>query len=370
MHLTRRERGGSTDFMTSVDHRRGEDEFDPGVLFVRPDLYLLEFAGPNAILVRMTRDTFRRSIFTDRQRIVAASPEAIPVSTAGLTEMFESQRLPQPQLGYIFHVAHCGSTLLARALEEAAGLLVYREPAPLRQLAVEYVASMNEPPPEAMWSRRLQLVTALLGRSYDDDALTLVKANVPVNFIIPQLMELNAESRGILLYATLGNYLLSVLKSPQHRRWVTYVVRELAAGIRRVSQLADVEPHSLTPATAAACLWLAQTLTYASLADSSDRFRTLDCEMFFEQPADCLQAALGFYGVDAAADRVRAVVTGDLFTHHAKAPDVEFDNAARKAELEKLSASLGTDIDEGRQWVRDRMAGADIPAALPNPLLD
>ena len=346
-----------------------EDELRPEVLFQRPDFYLLEFRGPNAFFVRMTRETYLRSIFTDRQRIVAASKRAWGMPTGKLMSQYESQNLPQPPLGYIFHIAHCGSTLLARALDHSSELLVYREPSPLRQLAVEFTATPDEAYDGGTLVRRLQLVTGLLGRTYESSQAAIVKANVPVNFILPQLMQLNPNSCGILLYAPLRGYLLSVLKSPQHQQWVSSVVRELAGGIKRIELLAEVVSETLSPAKAAACLWLAQMLNYRQMVESTDRVRTLDCEILFDRPADTLAAAFALFGVELAAEEIRNIVSGDLFSHHAKLPGFRFDNMARKAELDQLADTLGDQIKEGTAWVSEVMAPQDVPEELPNPLV-
>ncbi len=346
-----------------------EDELRPEVLFSRPDFYLLEFGGANGFFVRMTRDTYLRSIFTDRQRIVAASTQAWGAPVANLMSQYEAQNLPRPRLGYIFHLAHCGSTLLARALDHSPRLLVYREPFPLRQLGAEFAAAPDGARGDDAWVRRLRLVTGLLGRTYESSQAAIVKANVPVNFILPQLMETNPDSCGILLYAPLRGYLLSVLKSPQHQQWVTHVVRELAGGIKRIEILADVALGTLAPAQAAACLWLAQMSNFRQLAESSDRVRSLNCEILFERPADTLEAAFAFLGQELAAEEIRKIVSGDLFSHHAKSPGVRYDNATRKAELEKLAETLGDQIQDGMAWAAEMMAPQDVPEALPNPLL-
>lgn len=345
-----------------------EDELQPDVLFRRPDHYLLEFAGPNAIFVRMTRESYRNSIFTDRRRIVAASPQAWGAPIANLIDQYEKEKLPQPRLGFIFHVAHCGSTLLARALDQTSHLLVYREPFPLRQLAAEY-AALPSGPDGGSWARRLRLATGLLGRTFDDNQSAIVKANVPVNFVLPELMQLNPDSCAILLYAPLHGYLLSVLKSPQHQSWVGNVVRELAAGIKRNEVLADVALERLAPPQAAACLWLAQMSNYRSLLETSDNVRSLDCETFFERPGDTLTAAFELFGAQVSAQEVSDIVASDLFSHHAKSPGYRFDNDSRKAELRKLAETLDDQIKEGMDWLSEILGPDRVPDTLSKALL-
>ena len=99
-------------------------------LFASPDHYLHSFEGDAAVFVPMDREAYRRSIFLDgRTRPAANRSMRLPAGA-----LVEPVRRPEPT-GSIFHVAHCGSTLLARALDRPSTNLVLREPLALRQLA-------------------------------------------------------------------------------------------------------------------------------------------------------------------------------------------------------------------------------------------
>jgi hypothetical protein len=106
---------------------------------------------------------------------------------------------------------------------------VLREPLALRQLALA-------PDP-----RRLALTLAMLSKRYRDDAPTLVKANVPVNFLLPALVAAAPEARSIFLYATLPDYLLAILRSDNHREWLRLVTGQLAAHLGDLSGRSDAE---------------------------------------------------------------------------------------------------------------------------------
>src|SRR6478735_4694267 len=99
-------------------------------LYSSPDHFLHSFDNDAALFVPMDRAAYHRSIFLD-DRISPAGDGVAPVPLAALTNV------PPPRpTGWIFHVAHCGSTLLARALDTLGGNLVLREPLALRQAAV------------------------------------------------------------------------------------------------------------------------------------------------------------------------------------------------------------------------------------------
>jgi hypothetical protein len=181
-------------------------------LFASPDHYLHSFEGDSALFMPMDRAAYRRSIFLDG-RISPAAAQTMKIPVAAIVDPARKPRTT----AWIFHVAHCGSTLLARALDRPAGNLVLREPLALRQLALV---------PNA---ERLALTAAMLSKRYRDDLPTLVKANVPVNFLLDDLVALDPEAPAIFLYSSLDDYLLAILRSENHRGWLQRVTAQLAA---------------------------------------------------------------------------------------------------------------------------------------------
>jgi hypothetical protein len=337
---------------------------DPETFFTRPDVYPVEFENDQVNLVPMTRETYRRSIFTDRGRIVPAGPRGWQVPIARLLTEFESRDCAQQTIFFVFHIAHCGSTLLARALDLAERTLVIREPFTLRQLAADAVAE-GGPVDPAAWKRCLRMTSALLGRRYAQDQTTIVKTNVPVNFILDPLLALNPDSAGVALYTGFEHYLLSVLKTPMHRRWVMNVSDQLAGGIRATAGLDNVDVGTLDPPRAAACLWLAQVTRLRAAVAAHERLRSLDCRELFDRPADVLRAAANLAGIVLSGPETDAIAGGELFRRHAKDPGREFDREARDRELLELATRLGPEVDSARAWMIGTGAwdGVDLPMA-------
>jgi len=347
----------------------GQPDFSPDHFFRRPDIYLLEFTAKGGNLVPMTRDCYQKSIFTDRGRIVPASPDGWEIGMIDLLQGYETQDLEQPELGFVFHIAHCGSTLLARALDIADRTLVYREPFTLRQLAVDASWKRGGPKNEKIWQRQLRLTTGLLGRTYSPVQNVIVKTNVPVNFIIPQLMGLADGNRGLLLYAGLERYLLSVLKSPAHQKWVMNVLSHVAEGVRETDPLGDVLMEGITPPQAAASLWLAQMYRFANALADDSRLRSLDCEDLFLRPAETVTAAFKHFGTRVSGDEVASIVSSELFSHHAKNPVRTFDAKTRESELDHLRQQLSGELKAGLAWADKILTRQNIELPLQNPLL-
>ena len=308
-------------------------------LFASPDHYLHSFDGDSAIFMPMNRAAYHQSIFLDG-RIIPAAEETMALPVAALTRQ---RRAPAPT-AWIFHMAHCGSTLLARALDDPAASLVLREPMALRQTAFH---------PDA---DRLALVLAMVSKRYRADAPTLVKANVPVNFLLPQLTQADAGARAILLYMPLRAYLLAILRNDNHRNWLRNVTRQLAAHLGDLSSLADAE--------LAAALWLAQIDAFTRALESMPNARALDAETFFTDPLAALKPAARHFGLPIEDPELEAIVAGPLFTTYSKNPALAFDNAARIARRAEVERTIAPELDAAESWVSHHAAQSSPDAAL------
>ncbi len=318
-----------------------------------PDCYLFGFEGDQAVLLAMDRAAYRRSIFLD-DRISPASEAPAFAAIADLPAPG-----PAPETGWIFHVAHCGSTLLARALDRSDGGLVLREPFALRQLGVEAASGAAS---EAGWQGRLDLAVALLARRYPGAPPTIIKANVPANFMLPALLP-DPAAPAVLLYFPLADYLAAVLRSDGHRNWVRRVTAELAPAIAGL-----VGPIPASDAECAAALWLAQLRNFATVQSQYRNAWSLDAEALFTIPQPVIVAASALFGQGISATDAAEIANGALFSSYAKNPAAAFDNAARLARRAALAATLAAEIATARRWVEARLPQYPLPSQLDRPL--
>ena len=303
-----------------------------------PDHYLHSFDENDAIFVPMDRAAYRRSIFLDR-RISPASDGAMRVPVAALDS--PSAALPT---GWIFHVAHCGSTLLARGLDElSTANLVLREPLALRQLALS---------PDSV---RLQLALKLLSKRYPETGATVIKANVPVNFLLDAIADADTQAPVILLYCGLTDYLLAILRSANHRAWLRNVTSQLAGSLGDLSHLPDAE--------LGAALWLAQMQQFAATIKRMPHARSLDAEHFFGMPQEILGAAAKHFSIAANRAAIEAVVIGPLFSTYSKNPAQPFDNNARIERREALVAQICDELAAGVRWIENNATDVDAITA-------
>jgi len=337
---------------------------DARALFNSPDLFLLAFEPAHGVFVEMNREAYNRSIFFD-MRIAPVKKEGLKIPLAPLIELKDREfNAPRP-ISYIFHVAHCGSTLLARALDVPSENLVIREPMALRQLSVEAGSQFYGSEPPSGWRKRLELATTLLGRSYGAKEPVIVKGNVPINFIAKDLLALSPNQPSILLYFGLEQYLLAILRSPNHRKWVGAVINELQRAVSAHAPLA--QPMSV--AQGAAALWLAQISIYSDILAQHPRAASLDAEAFFNSPREAVSASFAHIGSPCSDAHLDAVINGELFARYSKNPTVAFDNAARLARREALKKDLLEELEEARAFVEHAREAKPLPPKLARPLV-
>ena len=326
-------------------------------LFGAPDLHFFAFEGAEAVFLPMDRAAYRRSIFLDG-RISPAQPQMIKVPLAPLVQR-AAARAPQ-RTGWIFHVAQCGSTLLARALDRDDSDLVLREPTPLRQLGVEAAAGRAD----AAWRGRLRLAAALAGRRWRADAPVIVKATVPVNFMLPELAALDPHAPAVFLYFPLEPYLLAVLRGPGHRQWVQRVTGELAPAL--AGEAGDMA--GLADCERAAALWLAQMRAFAAAMEMLPNSHSLDAEALFGDPRPAIAAASQLFGCPMSDAELDAVLASDLFTTYSKRPAIAFDNDARVARQAEVARALAPELAQARAWRAPRRAAPPRPERQARPL--
>lgn len=316
----------------------------PDELFSSPDHYLHTFQGDAALFVPMDRAAYHRSIFLDG-RISPAADGSTLVPVAALIEQAPS---PAPT-SWIFHVAHCGSTLLARALDQLSTNLVLREPRALRQLAIN---------PDA---RRLPTVAAMLSKRYEADLPTVVKGNVPVNFILPELIGFDSQARAIILHLGLRDYLLAILRDEAHRGWLRRVTSRLSAHLGDVTALSDAE--------CAAALWLGQMRAFMAAIAALPNARTLDAEYFYAEPGRSLTLAAAHLAVPLSGEEIDAIVAGPLFDTYSKDPQVPFNNQMRLERRAELERTLATELEQAQGWVGERAGEEEVDRAIAGAAL-
>ena|GEM_PF-385346 len=337
-------------------------------IFTTPDIYFYKMDGQNAQFAHMTAGHFQESIFLD-MRIKPASEGLAQVSLPNLMSVNQRAPMTRRPINFIFHIAHCGSTLLSRAFDRTDAALVYREPHALRQIGVEVAQTPVYPGMAPVTKAKLAFALTMAQKRYMPNQPVIVKANVPVNLMLPEVMAGIPGSKGLLLYLPLEAYLLSILKSEANRSWIQGLCREIGWRFCRALNLDPAMIADLSIPQATGFVWLAQMKLFADALKAMPALKTLNAETFFKTPAPVLEALSAHFSVPLDRAYFDDLAAGDLFNRHAKDPGRVFDDEARRVELEMRKKALSGDLEEALAWTRPKARAAKLPKTIGNALL-
>ena len=334
---------------------------DVAACFDDPRLMFFGFEGEFARFVQMDRDSYARSIFFD-QRIEPAEGESLLVPLDPLLDHLAERGFEPPRLRFIHHFAQSGSTLLARALDHPANLVI-REPWHLRQLGVAFGAAEGSLSPDQR--AVLEFSLAMLGKRFAAGSPLIVKGNVPISLLAGAIAELDPGEGAILLHFPFDDYCAAVLRTPNHQRWLESVTAEIDLGSDPL--VGDIS--RLSVAEKAAALWYSMIKRFEQLLVAYPAMRSLDANQLFDRPADTIAAANELFEAGVEAAQIPNIAAGSLFSSYSKNPAVAYDPAIRIERREQAKATLAADLKLARRWVERCAAQTGLPVALARPLL-
>lgn len=320
---------------------------DTSQIFASPDYHCLGFGNDRAKFVLMDREHYQRSVFLDR-RLSAKSQTIVELPLQPLIEE-GAGRHEMHGASWIFHVAHCGSTLLANLLDQPGRSLLLREPPALRQVGVE----RGEGASDSVLAPRMMLAQRLSARRYSIDECPVIKANVPVNFILDLVDQTQWRAPAVMLHLGWRSYLLAILRTDNHRAWL----QRISGIFRRQIEETTAMPLSDRSPERAAALWLAQMRTFAAYIERNPNAAALDAQHLFDQPiltAEAVASHLRLIGVEPNGNSA-------LLTSYSKDPSRPFDSHDRRARALADEQRLAAELSDAEAWLgRAAAAGAEF----------
>jgi hypothetical protein len=308
----------------------------------------LDVERQRLLLLRLDAQQRADAAFLDRRIVSGASQLAwVPLSAV-------PRAAPQCAAAFIFHIGHCGSTLLARLLQSWPGVQVLREPQALRTLAAW------RPHDRAAVDALLPGLVALWVRDPAGGYATVLKATSSCNALAAPLLAALPCSRALLLDMPLRSYLATVFKSEA-------ALQDVASAWP--SRAAELEAHGIDvsalaagadTATVCAAGWLAEQLRFESLSRQVGVSRVLrvDFERLLADPENTLRTVARHFGFDL--EGVQAAMASHAWRRYSKAADHAYDAADRAHDLALAERRFGAAIERGVAWVA-RQRGASPP---------
>ncbi|MFC3813450.1 hypothetical protein [Lysobacter sp. GCM10012299] len=283
---------------------------------------------------------YLRASFLDRRAVQHRDISGWVVSRAEIEVMLEAMPVPDSAalpLHWLFHIGHCGSSLVSRILDLVPGVLGLREPLPLLALAHGEGDAATD-----AWRAP---VLALLARGFADTHAVVVKPTSVVTTLAPKLLA-GSDGKACLLWVDLQTWLATMLRDEALKSGV------LDTESLRLASL-DLDVPATSDGERLARAWLAEQLRWQRLsADPAFASRLLDLDFarFLADPAGSSARLAAHYGLEVPADWARKLEDSGLLSRYAKDESVQFDATERERELASAAARHAGDIAEGIAW--------------------
>ncbi len=332
-----------------------------------PDWYpqRLELVAEAMLFVSVNRRTYLEASFLDNRMNAPDMRGAwVPLSEVRAAMQDKASR---PH-GFIFHIGHCGSTLVSRLLDTVPGVIGLREPLPLRSLAEARLA-LGHPwslLDEGGFDGLLELCLSLWGRTYTRDDRVLVKATSMTNDLIAPLLAAAPGARAIALHLKLEPFLATVLGGDSARidlrafapARMQRFVRDRGAAPKPLAELGLGELAAFT--------WMVEVGAIAATADG-DRLIMIDFEELLAEPGTQLGRIACQLGMARPEQAGVNMAGSPLWTRHSKSPGQAYDPAARRGALERSRTGQADEIRAGLAFVDALLESDPALAGLVGP---
>lgn len=312
----------------------------------------LDLARGLGTLVPMTPASYAESSFLDN-RIKRSSEVVYDLPLDVLLRMSPWFAADRRAVHYVFHIGHCGSTLLSRLIGGLPGFFSLREPTPLRALTEH--AEPGHPTP-ANWNAALAMVLGLLSRVFDSQETAVIKPSSFCNRLIPSLLEWHPDCRGILLYIDLPAYLATMTKQTNRREtkfaMATYHLQE----VRHLLDDRRFIVESLPELRVAALVWLVNMANFLTTIENPALRKRVSVVRFDDllgDPNRILSECGAFLGKNFPAREINRVASDpSVIKTYSKGDRHGYGAPERDAELRQAQEVYGAEIGDAIDWAR------------------
>ncbi|MBU8977194.1 MULTISPECIES: sulfotransferase [unclassified Lysobacter] len=311
--------------------------------------FKLDLVGRRVLWLRFDAAQRREAAFLDDR--------AIPPNAEGgwlPLDALLTHRVPaSPPAHAIFHIGHCGSTLLSRLLEAWPQVQGLREPLPLRTLA-EAWPTLEEPVSRLSPMQAEQALHALWSRwsqALPPQSRSVVKATSSCNGLIAPLLEGQPGLRAVLLDMPLRAYLATLLKSPASVFDAASAAAERLRYLQYHGVARHLALHQIPLHRQCAMGWLAEQMRFDAIArgHDGDRVIRMDFEALLASPQRELHRVAVHFGLDT--ERVDEAVASPAWGRYSKAQSHGYGRDDRAHDLALAMQTFADDIADAEAWV-------------------
>jgi hypothetical protein len=327
-------------------------------LMAGPDLYPLQvnWAQQQVLFLSVTPEFYANAPFLDQRAVPQQQRSQIPSEWAAIQDVVQAvaaQPVPA-KLGMVFHVGHCGSTLLSRALALNTSLFSLREPLPLRDLCsfwLERQEPWSEVSDEGL-NHRIDMMRTLWARTPSTGQLAVVKATSFCCPLAEPWLARFQSDKSVLLAVAPETYLASMVSVPTYIADLKTTAKQRMLNLKNLTGLELPALYSLSVGEIAALAYVSDLMAMHSAARSAgDRVMRQDFDAFLSAPDCALGALNAFFDAPLPAEHIKSIQQNPLFSRYSKASNYPFSTSERLARLQEARSGHSAEINKGRAWL-------------------
>lgn len=310
----------------------------------------IDLFGERMLLVELDERRIAEASFID-QRLLTPDVRG---GWAGLDDVAAAEPVgARDDAQFIFHIGHCGSTLLSRLLDLVPGVLGLREPQSLRDITmIDGLRDRAESPwSPARIDERTALLRRLLARTFHPEQRALVKATSFVSDSAAALVP--TGSRAVFLYVSPQSYLETIFAGENSRAALTSLTGPRLLRLHRRIADAPWRLWELCEGERAALAWACEmtALTGAAAGLPSGSVMWLDFDDLLAAPAARLTAVAHHLGYPIKDDAAEEIVQSGVMHRYSKAPEHGYSPVLRRQLQAQARQEHGSMIARGLAWL-------------------
>ena len=319
------------------------------------------------LLVPVSELLYREVNFLDDREIPLDGLIELPLDR--VIRMSKAIRAPRNPVHCIYHIAFCGSTLIARCLDQLPGTLVLKEPLPFHEMACEKRLAASSGQDCAVWRRSFDLLMTLLGRTFHHGQAVIVKPTDASTNLIGDVLARNEQSRAIFLHVGLEEFLIAMLPDETRMGFVRDRLAELGAYFPDKPLFRKQGWRKLAAPEQAACLWFLHMSLYSGYVamNPEAECRALDLNRFLQAPEHTLNSLARYFGIHVTLQQVRYAITASLGVH-SKDQKLAYTARQRASRQREIACSYRSEIRLGQCWAARQLEQEGLPENPPLPL--
>jgi len=336
-----------------------------------PDFLLQNYdlANRRALVLRVNETVYREASFLD-DRIFNPQMEGFWLPLESVLQ--ETSHLTPGKPHYIFHVGHCGSTLISRLLAELPNCLPLREPMSLLTLAVarRELDRASSWVTTSQWNQLLQTAISSLARTYRTSDRSLIKATSNAGNLLDIISAtFDGNSRILMMHISLESLLAAMLRTQDLRASIHAYSPAWIMDFCRLTGRDDVRLADLDDAQQITVKWLTLLMLFMQTQTAKPgQTRMLNFEDFLMHPEEQFMNIAKFFELESRPDKARQLVNGPLMQTYSKIPTQNYNPTQRSSELQDARQKFQLEIRAGLEWAetlcRNTPALAPVAAYL------